>query len=105
MTLDEAKVAAECWMRRPMLIPLEQQLEILRIHSDAARRRLLAILSDDVMWTRICALGDERLKASAERYGDRSFHSQPDALLWECMEELADARAYLAIATEREAGR
>lgn len=105
MTLDEAKLAAECWMRRPMLIPLEEQLAIIRTHSDAARRRLLAMLSSDAEWARICALGDERLKASVDRYGDRSFHCHPDALLWECLEELADARAYLAIAAEREAGR
>lgn len=104
MTLDEAKLAADCWMRPPMLISLEEQLRILHAHSNTARRQMLDLLSDDRQWARICALGDNRLKAAADVYGDRSFHAQPDALMWECMEELADGRAYLAMKCERELG-
>lgn len=104
-TIDEAAMVAREWVRGPMLITLQEQLEILHAHSNAARRELIAILQDEREWARICALGDERLKASVDRYGDRSFHKTPDELLQELREELADARAYLAMRREREGGR
>ena len=105
MTLEEAKLAADCWMRPPMLIPLDEQVRIVRYHSNTVRQMLVDILRDDRQWARICAQGDRRLIDSAAQYGDRSFHKTPAELRIDLEEELIDARAYGGMLLERELGR